>query len=121
MRPEAGFTLLEILAALAIVATGIAATMKVVSENARVTDTLETRSLSTWIAANRLAELHVARTWPAPGEATGSAQMGGREWYYQERFSATPDPDIQRVDIQVYRDAARKDETGRLTGYLAKP
>lgn len=120
-QAEKGFTLLEILVALAVVAIGIAAVVNATSASVDRAAALEAKVLSTWVASNRLAEMRLTRTWRAPGETQGSAALGGRDWYYREQVTATPDPDILRVDIWVYGDESREVETGYLFGYLGKP
>ncbi len=116
-----GFTLLEILVALAIAATGITAMVTAISDYAGRTITLETKLYSAWVASNRLAELSIGRAWPAAGRSEGSSTMAGRTWYFSEEITTTSEPEIARVDITVYSDEDREVETGFLFGYLQKP
>jgi len=121
MRAEGGFTLLEILVALAIVVTGIAAAVQAAGVIVDQTGNLESRMLSSWVASNRLAELRLSRSWPGPGGYQGAAVQGGRDWYYTEQVTETSDPDLRRVDLLVYEDAARRRESASLFGYLRRP
>ena len=120
-RVDQGFTLLEVLVALVIVATGIAATTQALGALTGRTEALEARMLSTWVASNRLAENRFTRSWPGLGGYQGEAKQGGRTWYYREEVVATLDPDIRRVNVYVYSDEGHQDQSGFLFGFLTKP
>lgn len=120
MPAERGFTLLEILAALAIVAVGIAAVAKATGNHINTSQLTEDRLLGSWVAANRMAELRISPAWPTVSERQGQATLGGRQWHYIERIVTTKDPDILRVDIDVYTDAEFEDKSALVFGYLAR-
>lgn len=120
-RNDQGFTLLEVLVALVIVAMGIAATTQAMGALTGRTEALEARMLSIWVASNRLAENRFTRAWPSLGGYQGAASQGGRTWYYREEVVATPDPEIRRMNVYVYADEARQDQSGFLFGFLTKP
>lgn len=117
---QRGFTLLEILAALAITVIGIAAVVKVTGSAVDVAQTAEDRVLASWVASNRLAELRLSRSWPAASTRDFSEKYGGRDWYYREKVSETADPDLLRVDISVYSDKDHDDMSAELFGYIAR-
>ena len=120
MRAERGFTLLEILAALAIAVVGIAAVAKATSSTVDVVQTTENRVLASWVASNRLAELRIGRAWPSPITRDLSQDLGGRVWYYSEKISGTADPDLIRVDLSIYSDQEHQHLVATLFGYLAR-
>ena len=116
-----GFTLVEILVALAIVAIGLAAAVRATylvslgTENARI------RLVVTWVAQDRLVEHSARADWPAPGTASGSASQGPFAFAWREIVSATGDPSLRRIDIAI-AEAARPDYVvARLSGYLFAP
>jgi len=115
-----GFTLIEILVAVAILAVALAATTRAAS---LATDaTLETRQrlLATWAAQNRVAELRARRIFPAPASTRLDTQQGGLALVIEETVSATPNPTIRRVDLAV-GDARDPDRVlTRLTAYVAQ-
>ena len=117
---QSGFTLLEILAALAITVIGIAAVVKVTGSAVDVLQTTEDRVLGSWVASNRLAELRLSRDWPAAVTRDASEKYGGRDWYYREKISETADPDLLRVDVSVYSDREQVDLSADMFGYIAR-
>ena len=100
-RRHLGFTLIEILVAVAILAVALAATTRAAS---LATDgTLETRHrlLATWAAQNRVAELRARRIFPAVASTRHTTQQGGLGLVIDETVSDTPNPVIRRVDLAV--------------------
>jgi general secretion pathway protein I len=116
-----GFTLIEILVALAIVAIGLAAAVRATSQVTAGTENARIRLVASWVAQDRLAEHSARADWPAPGLVSGSASQGPFAFAWREIVSATADPSLRRIDIAV-AEAARPDYTvARLTGYLFAP
>lgn len=115
-----GFTLIEILVAVAILAVALAATTRAAS---LATDgTLETRQrlLATWAAQNRVAELRARRIFPALSTTRLTTTQGGLDLVIDEAVSETPNPAIRRVDLAVgdARDPNRV--LTRLTAYVSQ-
>lgn len=117
---QRGFTLLEILAALAIVAIGVAAVTRTVQGSAGIARQAEERTVATWVAANQLAELRLSRQWPAVRQSDHRAALAGRTWQVRRKVIATPDPELLRVDIEVFADEKRTTPLAFLFGYLAR-
>lgn len=119
-RAERGFTLLEIIVALAIAVLGIAAVAKATGGAATVATETRERMLAVWVAGNRLSELRITRAWPPPGRYDMVRSMGGRTWYLTQTVSGTPDEDLRRVDVAVYTDPDRDERELELYGYVAR-
>ena len=114
-----GFTLIEILVALAIVAVALAAGMLALAQSADGAGTLKARTLAMWVAQNRLAEAEFARDLPATGSRSGEASQGGSAFVWRESVGATPNPAFRRLDIEVAASDAPAYVLARLTGYVA--
>jgi general secretion pathway protein I len=114
-----GFTLIEILVAIVILAVALAATTRAASV---ATDgALETRQrlLATWAAENRVAEIRARRIFPAAASTRYNTMQGGLDLVIDEVVSETPNPVIRRVDLAVAdaRDPGRI--LSRLTAYAS--
>ena len=115
-----GFTLIEILVAVAILAVALAATTRAAS---LATDgTLETRQrlLATWAAQNRVAELRARRIFPAVATTRVSTEQGGLGLVIDETVNDTPNPTIRRVDLAVADARDPNRVLTRLTAYVSQ-
>jgi general secretion pathway protein I len=100
-----GFTLVEVMVALAIVAIALGAGMRaagVLTDNAQ---RLNDVTAAQWCAENELTALRLARTFPGIGDADFTCEQLGRSYQGVLQTRATPNPNFRRVDVQV-RDAA---------------
>ena len=112
-----GFTLLEVLAALAIAATGLLAVSHTVSNSVEVTSATEARTVATWVGANAMAELRSSQIWPTAGNSTHRTTMAGRTWILKRNVQATPDKDIVKVEYKVLLG---NELLSTLSGYIAR-
>ena len=95
---EAGFSLIEALVALAVLAIAAVGLMRTVESHIDSTRGLERRTAAMWVAENRLAELEAK----APAADTEQVEMLGQLWRVAVARSGTDDPEIQRVRIEVF-------------------
>jgi general secretion pathway protein I len=118
-----GFTLLEVLVALAVIAFSLAAAASAVSGNTRNASGLQQRTYAHWVAMNKMAELHVDKKWPSIRTTKGSALMARHEWFWAIKVSKTPDNKdfMRRVDITVRADEDDESPLVTLTGFVGKP
>ena len=112
-----GFTLLEVIIALGIVAVGILAVSRAITGFAETTLTLEQRMVASWVASNRLETHRILKTPPVVGTSHGSEEMAGRVWYFRETTTTTADPNLFRLDIVVFTDRDETEEAGSIYGY----
>jgi general secretion pathway protein I len=106
-RQARGFTLLEVLVALAIVAISLGAGLRatgVLTDNAqRLRDVMAAQ----WCAENQLTALRLARTFPGVGDADFACEQLGRSYPGKLVTRPTPNPSFRRVDAVISDDAGR--------------
>jgi general secretion pathway protein I len=95
-----GFTLLEIMVALAVFATLAAAVLSASQYAVKQRGAVEARLFAAWLADNRLNELRL-QSGLAAGQQQQVVSMDQRDWVLQQRISATRDARLLQVDIQV--------------------
>src|SRR6185369_1612092 len=96
---RAGFTLVEVLVALAIVAVALIAALRVAGQGANDAVELRARLFAGWVAQNRLAEHRARGDWLPTGIQNGTQRQGGIEFAWREEVIPTPNPAFRRVDI----------------------
>jgi general secretion pathway protein I len=107
MSPNAdGFTLLEMLVALAVLSLAVLALVNLAGENSRTGVVIEERVFAGVIADNRAIEALTSRQPPALGETSGSEKAAERAWRWTRRVTETPESGVLRVDVAVMSDTS---------------
>jgi general secretion pathway protein I len=102
-----GFTLVEVLVALMIVALGLGALMVAVNGTARTSSYLRDKTLAQWIALNRLAEVRLNVTKFGQNTDAGELDFANRKWHYDTRYFDTSIGTMKRVVVRVYLGDAK--------------
>jgi len=97
----AGFTLIEVLVALAIIAVGLVAALRAVGSVATNTAALHARLLAGWSADNTITQLHLRRAWPSFGTTSTPCPQGGLALVCDMTVTPTPNPGFRRVEVSV--------------------
>jgi len=114
-----GFTLLEILVALAVIAIALTAAIRAVGQSIATASALRERTLAQWVAEDRLARHILERSFPPLSTTSGTADMGGATWRWTEQVSTTPVAKLRRIDVSV-APADKPDSIVLLTGFVRK-
>lgn len=119
-----GFTLLEVLIAIMLLALALTALVRLAGLEARASSHLRDATLAQWVAANALAETRLRTRFPGIGRSDGEATLGGQRWRWQMDVNATDEATIRRLDVQVFvaSDVVREDaaSVASLSGFAAQ-
>jgi general secretion pathway protein I len=119
---QRGFTLLEVLIALAVLALAMGAVIKSTGDYAGNHTWLRDRTLATWVARNVMVQFQVENAWPEVGERKGTQEMGRQEWRWLARVSQTDEAQLRRLDVEVFLlDAEEEEPVSVLSGFLQQP
>jgi general secretion pathway protein I len=108
VRPlrTAGFTLIEVLVALAIVSIALTAGLKATASLSRNAERQSDVMLAQWCAENELIKLRLARQMPGVGDSNADCEQAGLRLQLQTAVRPTPNPNFLRVDTRVLKDDA---------------
>jgi general secretion pathway protein I len=118
---RSGFTLIEVLVALAIISIALLASLRVAGGSTTGVGELRSRMLADWVAENILAEQRARGTWLPLGLQRGTEREGGIEFTWREEVIVTPNPSFRRVDVRVFTAHEETHALAHLVGFLVHP
>ncbi len=119
-RPSYGFTLIEVMVALTIIAISLGALLNTSGSQASGAGYLKQKTLAHWVAQNEIAALQISKTFPDLGDQKGDTEMAGHRWYWIRTTKATEDKHVRQIAYTVYLDEAYEHNLTRLTGYVSR-
>jgi general secretion pathway protein I len=96
-----GFTLIEVLVALAIVGIGMAAVLSALSSSGSTILYLHDKTLAEWVALNHIAEQRLQQQLPQTGKSDGDVDFAGQKWHWHQDTVATSVKGMIRMDVMV--------------------
>ena len=115
---RSGFTLIEVLVALAIIAIALMSALRAAGQGTNNVGELRSRLLAGWVAENLLAEHRARRDWLPLGMQRGTGRQGGMDFAWREEVIATPNPSFRRVDVRVFASAEEAHSLAHLAGFI---
>ncbi|MGB0712398.1 MAG: type II secretion system minor pseudopilin GspI [Gammaproteobacteria bacterium] len=113
-RRNEGFTLLEVLVALSIVAVALAALLSATGTQTAAAAHIQQRTFAQWVGLNALAE---ARLFPENGGGSeGTEDMAGAHWAWRYQVESTSDPAVERIIVSVMLEGDGRD-IAEVVGY----
>ena len=115
-----GFTLIEVMLAMAVFAIAGVALLGVADNNYRHISHIEEQMFANWVASNQLVEVSLDKTWPPKNNRKGKVEMAGRTWYWQQKVSKTANKELRAVNMQVRLNEDDELVIASLMTYLAQ-
>ncbi|QBC42166.1 type II secretion system protein GspI [Iodobacter fluviatilis] len=119
MRKRLGFTLIEVLVALAVIAIAMGAAMKATLASTNNAIELKSRTAAGWVAQNRLNELAALGAWPEIGSTEGKESQAGMDFVWRVETGGSPNRSFRRVEIKVFSSDDNQHAVATLVSYLA--
>ena len=119
---QQGFTLLEVLVALAILAVSSASLMISDGQSIRQVNRIQDKVIASWLAENTLNNFYLEKKWPEPG-SSGSVQLWNeRRWYINTETSSTKNDKLRKIDVHIYTgDSIQpRNKVYALTGFIRR-
>ncbi|MEE8235910.1 MAG: type II secretion system minor pseudopilin GspI [Gammaproteobacteria bacterium] len=116
-----GFTLVEVLVAIAILAIGLAALFGQISQSVFTAGYLRDSTLAQWVAVDRITELRLENRFPDIDETDGEIDMASQSWRYTLIISETLWPDLRRIDVSVSFADTPDSIISKATGFVGRP
>jgi len=115
-----GFTLLEVMLAMAVFAVAGIALLGVADNNYRHISHLEEKMFANWVASNQLVNASLSESWPPKNNQKGEEEMAGRKWYWRQKVIKTANKEMQAVVMEVRLDQDAELAVTSLMTYLAQ-
>ena len=115
-----GFTLIEVMVALVIVALALAAVAASMGQMIDTANTMRERTFASWIAQNKIAEMRLAGVIPEVGESSGDVDYANTSWEWTAEVSETGVENLLKVDVTVSY-AGVDAPIRQVTGFIGEP
>jgi general secretion pathway protein I len=117
---DRGFTLIEVMVALTIIAISLVALLQTSGTQASSAGYLKQKTLAHWVAANELTQIRVEKEFPDVGDKKGSTTMANHDWYWVRTTKKTEDENARQVTFTVYSDKDYEHNLTSLIGYATR-
>lgn len=120
IRLQKGFTLVEVMVALTIVAFSLTAIAASMNQMIDAANAMRERTYASWIAQNKITELRLANVVPEVSTTSGEVEFANSEWSWEAVVSETGVENFYRVEVSISH--AGSDYTVRtVTGFIGEP
>ncbi|TKB56222.1 type II secretion system minor pseudopilin GspI [Ferrimonas aestuarii] len=117
-----GFTLLEVMVALAVFAMAAIAVLKSASEQLGTIPVLKERMFADIVAHNKMVDARLASDFPDLGnKEKGRVELADQQWYWRQEVVKTTDEEFRAIRIKVSLDSSFDNIISEVTTYVAKP
>jgi len=123
VNKSAGFTLIEVMVALTIIAIALASLIKASGGHTNSAAYLKTKTLAHYVAMNEVAQLQIDKAWPDLGSTKKSTEMAGIEWFWIREVKATGDEtgNIRGLKFSIFLDEKRTRNLAQVQAFISNP
>ena len=119
-NPTLGFTLIEVMVALAIVSLSLTAIAASMNQMIDAANSMRERTYASWIAQNKIAEMRLSGVMPEVSSSSGEVTYANSEWAWRAEVAETGIEGFYRVDVSVSH-AGSEYVVRTVTGFLGQP
>jgi len=121
-RPDRapGFTLFEVLMALAIAAVALAGLGRLIGVYVNTSAEVQARLYGHWVASNQIVIGALENPWPKAGASDGESELAGHRWEWRQEVGESTFAQVRRIEIQVFDRPEAEDYVTRLAGYVGE-
>ena len=120
MRRRRGFTILEVMVALSIVALSLMGILASMNQMIDASNAMRERTYADWIAQNKIVELRLANVLPEVGSSSGEVEYANIDWAWRAVISETGVENLFRLDVTV-SIAGSEYDVRTVTGFIGEP
>lgn len=119
-RVAGGFTLVEVMVALAIIALSLTAIAAKMSRMIDTSNAMRERTYASWIAQNKIAEMRLENVLPEVATTSGDVDYANSSWRWRANVSESGIENLFRVEVEVF-DASGDAVIRKVTGFIGEP
>jgi len=118
-----GFTLIEVMVALTVIAIALASLIKAAGNHTNSAGYLKSKTLAHYVAMNEITQLQIDKSWPDLGSTHKSSEMAGVEWFWTREVEKTGDEsgNIRGIKFTIYLDEDRTRNLAQLQAFVSNP
>ncbi len=119
-KKQQGFTLIEVMVALTIIAISLTALISTSGAQANSVSYLKQKTLAHWVAMNELTQLRILGSLPDAGDKKGSTKMADHEWFWIRSSVKTEQENTRQITYIVFSDKDYQRNLTTLIGYVTQ-
>jgi general secretion pathway protein I len=112
-----GFTLIEVMVALTIIAISLGALLNTSGTQANSATYLKQKTLAHWVALNELTQIRISGSFPDIGDKKDSTSMANHEWHWIRTTKKTADNNTREITFKIFADEEYKQSLTTLRGH----